>query len=408
MNTGGTNTKLFLIILTLSSLLGACNRAEPRAEAQPAQPSEIRAKLSTLQTNIVENSSEFIATLESRRSVTIQPRIQGQVSQIFVRSGDRVTEGTPIIQVDPAEQQASVNSFTAGAQAAQAELRNAQATLSSLEAQRLSRVSELKLNELQYQRYSNLYNEGAVSQQVRDQYASSVDVARANLNALNRQIQAQQAVVTGAEKSYQQALSNIKQQQVQLQYYTIKAPFTSTVGDIPVKVGDFVNTSTQLTTITQNQPLEVNISIPNRQVSWLRLGMPVELLNEQNKIISTSKVFFISPNIKNTTQTVLAKSLFANPNNLLRANEQVRVKVVWNQEPGVLVPTTAVSRVAGQNFVFVVQKEKSGLVAKQKLVQLGNIQGNNYQVISGLKPGERVATTNVPNLSDGAAIIPES
>ncbi len=408
MNTGGTNTKLFLIILTLSSLLGACNRAEPRAEAQPAQPSKIRAKLSTLQTNIVENSSEFIATLESRRSVTIQPRIQGQVSQIFVRSGDRVTEGTPIIQVDPAEQQASVSSFTAGAQAAQAELRNAQATLSSLEAQRLSRVSELKLNELQYQRYSNLYNEGAVSQQVRDQYASSVDVARANLNALNRQIQAQQAVVTGAEKSYQQALSNIKQQQVQLQYYTIKAPFTSTVGDIPVKVGDFVNTSTQLTTITQNQPLEVNISIPNRQVSWLRLGMPVELLNEQNKTISTSKVFFISPNIKNTTQTVLAKSLFPNPNNLLRADEQVRVKVVWNKEPGVLVPTTAVSRVAGQNFVFVVQKEKSGLVAKQKLVQLGNVQGNNYQVISGLKPGERVATTNVPNLSDGAAIIPES
>jgi hypothetical protein len=86
----------------------------------------------------------------------------------------------------------------------------------------------------------------------------------------------------------------------------------------------------------------------------------------------------------------------------------VRVKVVWNQEPGVLVPTTAVSRVAGQNFVFVVQKEKSRLVAKQKLVQLGNVQGNNYQVISGLKPGERVATTNVPNLSDGAAIIPES
>jgi multidrug efflux pump subunit AcrA (membrane-fusion protein) len=72
--------------------------------------------------------------------------------------------------------------------------------------------------------------------------------------------------VTGAEKSHQQALSNIKQQQVQLQYYTIKAPFIGTVGNIPVKVGDFVNTSTQLTRITQNKPLEVYISIPNQQV----------------------------------------------------------------------------------------------------------------------------------------------
>jgi multidrug efflux pump subunit AcrA (membrane-fusion protein) len=135
--------------------------------------------------------------------------------------------------------------------------------------------------------------------------------------------------------------------------------------------------------------------------------MPVELLNEQNKVIGTSKVFFISPNITANTQSVLAKSLFPNSNNQLRADQQVRVRVIWNQKPGVLVPTTAVSRIAGENFAFVIQQEKSGLVAKQRLVQLGHIQDNDYLVISGLKPGERVAITNVPNLSDGAAIVPE-
>ena len=115
--------------------------------------------------------------------------------------------------------------------------------------------------------------------------------------SIDSRISAQKASILQAEKDLQQAEANTEQQQVQLQYYQITAPFDGTVGDIPVKVGDFVNTSTQLVTITQNRPLEVKISVPMDKGPELRKGIPVELLNTQGQVIGTSRVFFISPNV---------------------------------------------------------------------------------------------------------------
>ncbi|RUR73770.1 efflux RND transporter periplasmic adaptor subunit [Chlorogloeopsis fritschii PCC 9212] len=378
-----------------------------------ASPQAIPVKVSTVQSGLIEDSSEYIASLESRRSVILQPRIQGQVAQILVRSGDTLKQGDPIIQIDARQQQAALNSVNAAADAARSQLENARATLRSLEAERVSNLADVRLNQQEYDRYSNLAAQGAVSRQTRDQYANRLATARANLRAIESRIQAQQASVSQAEKSLQQALANTKEQAVQLQYYRIEAPFAGTVGDIPVKVGDFVNNSTQLVTITQNRPLEVNISVPLERGSQLRKGTPVEIMDAQGRSVGISRVFFISPKVINNTQAILVKALFDNAKGQLRADEYTRVRVIWNQRPGVLIPTTAVTRVAGQNFVYVAQMQKSPQgefqqVAKQKRVKLGNIKGNNYQVLEGLEPGERIIVSGLLNLTDGAPINPES
>ncbi|GAB1543345.1 efflux RND transporter periplasmic adaptor subunit [Scytonema sp. NUACC21] len=382
-----------------------------------AQPPGVRVKISTVQTGIIEESSEFVANLESRRSVNLQPRIQGQVAQIFVRSGDTIAAGAPIVQVDAREQQASVTSVVAAAEVARSQMENARATLQSLQAERLSNISDVKLNQEEYNRYARLAAEGAESRQVRDRYANSLETARAQLRATEARIKAQEATIVQAEKSLKQAQANINQQQVQLQYYQITAPFAGTVGDIPVKVGDFVNTSTQLATITQNQPLELNIFVPIERGPQLRKGTPVEVMDAQGKSLGMSRVFFISPLASNNTQAVLIKALYDNSKNLLRADQFARAKVIWSQRPGVLVPTTAVTRVAGETFVYVAQtppqspqSSQNGfqLVAKQKRVRLGNIKGNNYQVLDGLQPGDRIIVSGLLNLRDGVPIIPES
>jgi multidrug efflux pump subunit AcrA (membrane-fusion protein) len=84
------------------------------------------------------------------------------------------------------------------------------------------------------------------------------------------------------------------------------------------------------------------------------------------------------------------------------------VKVIWDKRPGVLVPTTAVTRLGKETFVFVAEPSGSGFVARQRLVKLGDIEGNNYQVESGLKPGEKVVVSRVLILRDGVPITPES
>ncbi|MDZ7958751.1 MAG: efflux RND transporter periplasmic adaptor subunit [Aulosira sp. DedQUE10] len=385
---------------------------QPQTAPTNAQPPGVRVKLATVQTGTIQDSSDFIANLESRRSVRLQPRIQGQVTQIFVRSGDLVTEGTPIIQIDPRQQQAAVSGLNAGAQGAKAQLQNALATLKSLQADRLSNVADVKLNQQDYDRYVSLAEQGAVPRQTRDQYANRLATSKAQLNAIDSKIQAQQASVSQAEQALQQAQSNTKQQVVELQYYKITAPFAGTVGDIPVKVGDFVNTSTQLASITQNQPLEVNISVPLERGAQLRKGLPVEVMDAQGQPLGKSRIFFISPSVGNGTQAIQVKSLLNNSQGRLRADQLVRAKVIWTQKSGVLIPTTAVSRVAGETFVYIAQTEnnpqgKPQLIAKQKRVKLGNIQGNNYQVLEGLQPEEKIIVSGLLNLRDGVPVIPE-
>ncbi|MBN3925264.1 efflux RND transporter periplasmic adaptor subunit [Nostoc sp. NMS4] len=375
-----------------------------------AQPQGVRVKISTVQSGIIEESSDFIASLKSLRSVTLQPKIQGQVTQILVKSGDPVIEGAAILQVDPTPQAAIALKNTAP-QAFLVQLANARATLKSLEAERPSYVANVQLYQQNYEKFVTLAEQGAVSRQTSNQVANRLANAKTILDAIDSRIQAQRATILQAEKSLQQ--SNVNTQTQQLQSNKITAPFSGTIGKIAVKVGDLVNTSTPLVNITQNRPLEVNISVPLQQGPQLREGMPVEVMNTQGQKLGRSRIFFIAPNASNETQTILIKALFDNTNNQLRADQLVRTRVFWNQRPGVLIPTTAMTRVGGDTFVYVVETEispqgVSQQVARQRRVKLGEIKDNNYQVIEGLQPEDKVIISGLLNLRDGMAIVPES
>ncbi|MDP5337315.1 MAG: efflux RND transporter periplasmic adaptor subunit [Nodularia sp. (in: cyanobacteria)] len=371
----------------------------------------VRVKVSPVQIGTVEESSDFVASLESQRSVQIPSKISGQVTQIFLKSGDPVTAGTAIIQVD--SRQATIDEINAARQAAIAKRENARAKLQSLEAARQSQTVDLQLKQQDYERYANLAAQGAVSRRSRDEYGSIVATAKAELSAINAQIQGEQITISQAEKSVQQAEENIRNQQIQPRSYKITAPFSGTVGNIPVKVGDLVNTFTPLVTVSQKQPLEVNISVPPEQSNQLRQGMPVEVLNPQGQILSTSKISVIAPDTNNEKPSILVKALFNNSEGQLKPEQLVRARVIFNQRSGVLVPTKAVSRLGGETFVYVIKTEESPqgisqLIARQKQVKLGNIRDNHYQVLAGLQPEDQIITSGLLNLKDGVPIVPES
>lgn len=399
-------SQLFLTTLILMFTV-ACGRSGPVAMmGSPGGSQAVPVKIATVESGSIDDTSEYIATLKSRKSVTLQPQVDGQVAKILVQPGAKVAAGTPLIQVNAAKQQAAVSSLVAAAESNQADLESARATLVSLQADRRSKIADLKFQQQRYDRYVELRRAGAVSQQDLDQYRNNLDASKASLYAQDAKIKAQQALIAKSQRAVQQARANIKEQTVQLQYYGITAPFAGTVGDIPVKVGDYVTSSTQLTTVTQNQPLEVNLAVPAERASELRQGMSVKLLDPQGRAMGDSRVFFIAPSI-NQTQLVLIKSLFPNTADRLRADQLVQASVVWNKRPGVLVPTAAISRIAGQDFVFVAQEQSSKMVARQKPIKLGDIQGNSYQVLEGLKPGERIVVSGILKLSDGVPIAAE-
>jgi multidrug efflux pump subunit AcrA (membrane-fusion protein) len=117
-----------------------------------------------------------------------------------------------------------------------------------------------------------------------------------------------------------------------------------------------------------------------------------------------TEITFISPQVDPDTQTVLAKTAVSNAKANLRIAQQVRARITWGNREGPVVPVLAVQRINGQFFAFVAVKEANGTVARQRLLKLGEIIGNDYPVLEGVKPGDHVIVSGTQFLQDGAPV----
>ena len=240
-----------------------------------------------------------------------------------------------------------------------------------------------------------------------------IETLDAQIASQDERIASQESQVAQARGQLQQAQANAVAQQVELQYYDIVAPISGVVGDVRPKVGDYVDTETALTTIQDNKTLEVNIDIPIDRLPEIRLGTQVDLINQNTgQLIGSSRVSFISPDAGQETQTVLVKAIYNNAEGKLKTNQQIRAKVIWEEKQGLTIPVTAVMRIGDQAFVFLAEEKimdgEKKLIATQKPVKLGSIQGQTYQVTEGLKGSDNIVVSGVVKLRNGVPIADDS
>jgi RND family efflux transporter MFP subunit len=367
-----TNLRRAIIFLLLGAA-GACDNgsatgAGPEGAARPPMAVEII----TVEPKPVERISEFVGTVKSRRSTNIQPQVEGFITRIAVQSGDRVQPGALLMEIDSQSQQAGI---------------------ASLEAIRAAREVDVNYARQEAQRAQTLLSAGAASQQDADRAQNTLKIAEAQARAVDEQI---------------------LQLRTELAYYRVTAPTRGILGDIPVHVGDRVTKSTLLTTIDENAGLEVYLNIPVQLAPQLRVGLPVRLLDEKGQPVATERIAFISPSVDDATQTVLAKLPLAVSGGF-RPSQYVRAHVLRNTEPGLTVPVTAAVRVNGMYFVFVAENAEGagaaasgGLVAHQRAVTFGPVVGNDYVVLTGLKPGEKLIVSGIQKIGDGAPVLPSA
>ena len=202
--------------------------------------------------------------------------------------------------------------------------------------------------------------------------------------------------------------AQVREQEVQLHYYKVVAPRAGIVGDVPVRVGDRVTTTSILTTVDQPGSLEAYVYVPIERSSQLKMNLPVQVLDSAGKVLSDTRISFISPQVDTTTQTVLVKARIANGNDALRQSQFIRARVVWGTHQNPQVPILSVSRLAGQYFAFVAEPQNGGsYVAKQKPLTIGETVGNDFEVRSGIKPGDKVIVSGTQFLRDGVPVIPQ-
>jgi RND family efflux transporter MFP subunit len=316
----------------------------------------------------VAQSSDYVATIKSRRSATLMPQVSGILTAIRVQSGDRVKTGQELMDIDPRQQQAMVD---------------------SQRATERQKKALYDYNTVELDRQQKLFDAGVTSRDVYEQ---------------------EQQAFQNAKADYESAVASRKTQEELLAYYTVRAPFDGTVGDIPVHVGDFVSPlispAAVLTTVDENKNLEAYIYVPTERSGQVRMGLPVDLMDNEGNPLEKTSIDFVSPEVDSTLQGILVKAAVSSTSQVLRTAQMVNARIVWSTEPMAVVPVLAVIRQGTQSFVFVAQQQNGHFVALQTPVTLGETVGNTYSITSGLSAGQRVIVSGTQFLVNGMPVMP--
>jgi RND family efflux transporter MFP subunit len=350
-----------IMLFTVFANLG-CNNAESKQPPPPPLP----VKTKTISLEPVPRVDEYVAIVKSRRSANIQPQVDGALTQILVKSGDHVRAGQPLMTIDPIKQQAVVDQQH------------------STEAQK---KAILDYNDIDLQRQKKLYEEGVASKQAYDLAQQAYDNSKADWEA---------------------SKSARATQERELTYYSLTSPFPGVIGDIPVHVGDYVSPQTLLTTLDENAELEAYIYVPTERSANIRMGLPVQIVSNTGELIEKTNIYFISEQVDSGTQGILVKAPIHAPLDKFRALQLVKARVIWSTAPAPTVPVLAITRIGGQSFVYLAVAEGKDTLARQRAVTLGDTIGNDYSVLGGLKPGEKVIISGTQFLIDGAPVQPTS
>jgi multidrug efflux pump subunit AcrA (membrane-fusion protein) len=358
-----------------------------------------------LDSRILNLTSDYLALLTSKKSTGIYPRVNGPIQSILVEEGDFVKAGSTLMTIEQSEPLAQFKASQAQTTSTLNSLSVAEATLESIHAQKESAEADLTLKKTEYIRYKNLYNKGSVTQQNLDQVTADLEKSQAALKAIEKEIKAQEMLVKARRSDYIQAQESTKQSQITFDYYNIPAPFDGIVGDIPVKIGEYVTPQKHLTTLTANYNLEVNIPVELSKADVIKKGMRVDILNAQDETVATTEIYFISPSINQDTQTILAKALLDNQQGKFKADQQVQARIYLDTFKGVSVPTDAVQHFAGKDFVYIIKTQEGKKTAQQVPVDLAAIQENRYVIRSGLEAGQEIVISGIQKLRDGAPVM---
>jgi RND family efflux transporter MFP subunit len=354
----------FILSLVITGLAAIGCQKKDAASAAGAGMQAMPVQTATISLSPVPQSNEYVATIKSRRSATLQPQVEGRLTGIRVHSGDHVSSGEEMMSIDPLHQQASVD---------------------SARATERQKKALYDYNTLEIDRQHKLFDAGIISRDIYEQAQQAYENSKAD---------------------YESAAAATKTQQEQLAYYTVRAPFDGVVGDIPVHVGDYVSSSTMLTTVDENRDLEAYIYIPTERTSQVRQGLEVDLVDSDEKLQEKTRIDFVSPQVDSTLQGILVKAPVHTAPEMLRNAQMVKARVIWSTTPMAVVPVLAVTRQGGQTFVFVARQQNGHWSAQQTAVTLGDPVGNSYAVLSGLNPGDKVVVSSTQFLVNNMPVVP--
>ena len=334
-----------VFLLALSLVLLGCKKEGASGGATPVFA--VQAVVAEAKVQPVNETLSLVGSVAANEMVEIKSETDGTLEEVLFTEGQRVKQGDLLIRLDESKFTASVNEAEAN----------------------------FKLSETTYERSKQLFRDKLVSQQEYDQAAAQYQANKASLELKKRL----------------------------LKDARIYAPFKGIMSSRQVSPGQVIARNTTLTWIIDLDPVKVELNVPERFVSQLKIGQKIEItVAAYPGRTFLGEVFFIAPFVESATRTAQVKARIDNPNAELKpgmfANLNLTLKL---KEDAIVIPESSVIASGDRNIIYVLDKEDA---AQIRPVKVGIRQAGLVEIINGLKPGERVVAEGIQKIRPGAKV----
>ena len=344
--------------------------------------------------------SRFIratGSLTAEEQADVAAETAGRVVAAPIERGTSVVENAELIRLSSTETDAQLKE--AEANAAQIEARLGMSGGGTFDVNAVPEVQNAKasydLAQSEFNRIKSLLDQRVVSQSEYDQRRTQMEATR----------QQYEAAKNGASQQFQSLLAARARVALARKAFAdtvVRAPFTGAVAERLVSIGDYVTRGTKVAVVVRTNPLRVKLTVPEQFISVVSIGQPVNFeVDAYPGRQFVGKVQFVSPSLQADQRALTIEAVVPNPKAELKPGLFATARIEQrDRSTGVVVPATAVQTSAGTSRVYVVNGDK----VEERIVTIGQTLGDRVEVSSGLKAGERVATTNVGQLADGMKV----
>jgi multidrug efflux pump subunit AcrA (membrane-fusion protein) len=401
----------FGVLLLATSCGGSKANVRNNNASAAAQPAAVEVTTATAIVRDLPRFFEATGSLIGDEQTDVTPSIAGKVVLVAVDLGSYVRQGQTIVRLDDVDlklrvQQAEAQVDQAKAAARQAEEKVGIRPGQSFELTKLPEVANarvaLELAEKNLRRSEKLIESGDISRslydqqkaqrdQLKEQYESALSLARQNY-----------AGVMTARANVANAESQLGLARRSLTYTNVYSPINGYISDRPADLGEYVSTTTKVATVVRINPLRVRIDIPEQAIPAVNVGQTVSVTTSAWPDRNFSgRIARISPNVTPTSRTLTVEAEIENNSGVLKPGQFATVRILESRAaPATLVPARAVRTESGVSRVFVI---KDGH-AQERLVQLGQTEGDLVEIKGGIVAGDNVAISNTEQLSEGMAV----
>jgi RND family efflux transporter MFP subunit len=361
----GASPLLCASLVVFATLAGCSTEKEKPA---PPPPSVTIAPVVQKEVPIHQ---EWVGTMAGNVDAEIRPKVEGFLLSRLYAEGSFVAKGAPLFQLDQRQTRAAVEQATGNLERARAALAQAQ---------------------IDVHRYTPLVAQRAVSQ-------AELDKAQSSERAATASVDADQAVLDNAK--------------LNLAWTTVTSPISGIAGVAKVGIGDLMTPATVMTTISNVDPIYVDVSIAEQD--YLRFQREKSastgktrlqlILGDGRPYPRQGRVLFLNREVDSRTGTIQVRGEFPNPGNVLRPGQYARIRAITElRKNALLIPQQAVSELQGVYQVGVVDADNKVTI---QTVKLGPLFGDMWVVESGLQPGENVIVDGLQRVRTGVTVAPK-